>query len=170
MKTTLMMATSLNGYITGKDDDTSWIKDFGLLYKAAADYGIVVMGRRTYDECVKYDAFPYKGAVNIVMTHDKRLISKTTGSEIFTDLPPKGVLLLAQEKGFSKVLLIGGGHLNASFLKDWLVDEMIIDVHPILIHGGIRLFEGVFDSQKLEFVSVGKVMDDIIQVRYAVKR
>ena len=83
MKVILVMGTSINGYIAGEHDDTDWLKDTEQFYKTVAEFGVAVMGKRTYEECVKYDLIPYKGALNIIMTHDKELLEKNLDNCLF---------------------------------------------------------------------------------------
>lgn len=170
MKVTLLMAITVNGYIAGIDDDTDWVKDLEALNKTIADFGVIVMGKRTYDECIKYNVFPYKGALNIVMTSDKKLVSKSEENVIFSDKTPKEIITMIKEKGFEKLLIIGGGHINGSFLKDGLIDEIILDIHPMIMAKGIHLFESDFSYQNLELVDFNKINDQILQVRYTVKK
>ncbi|MDQ3098233.1 MAG: dihydrofolate reductase [bacterium] len=85
MKVILYMATSADGYIAGKNDDTSWVSsadwdNFRIMIK---NIGVIVMGKRTYEE--SGEDFPYEGALNIVMTHDQALL-KETENVIFTDI------------------------------------------------------------------------------------
>lgn len=165
------MATSINGFIAGPQDDTNWIKDFDLLKQAIAEYGVVIYGKRTYDECVKYDAFPYPKALNVVMTHDKELLSQLeTYQVLFTEARPEQVLTELQSKGFERALLIGGGHLNASFMQAGLVDEIVLDVHPYLLSEGTKLFEGAVAASELELQEFKPLNDQILQVRYLVKK
>lgn len=170
MKTTLLMAMTVNGFVTGPHDDTEWVKDIDALYKMTVDAGIAIMGKRTYEECVKYNAFPYKGALNIVMTHDTQLLTKSAGEVIFTDATPHEVLQLVKQKDFDHALIIGGGHINASFLNAGLIDEIIVDIHPLILTGGIRLFEGDIRDQALELMGYKQMNDGILQATYRVKR
>ena len=170
MNITLVMAITVNGYVAGSNDDTNWVKDFDAFYKTVADFGVAVMGKRTYDECVKYNVFPYKGALNIVMTHDKKLLSEKQENVLFTDLPPSALVDLVKNKGFNRLLVIGGGKVNGSFLKDGLVDEIVLDVHPMIMAGGIRLFESDFPYQNLELTSHKEINDHIVQLKYIVKK
>lgn len=170
MKTTLVMATTINGYVAGPDDDTEWVKDFDLFYKTVADFGVAVMGKRTYDESVRFNAFPYKGAWNIVMTHNKELLAKTEDNVLYTDASPKDIVKLVEQKGHERLLVIGGGHVNGSFLKEGLIDEIILDVHPMIMAQGIHLFESDFPYQQLELVSHQEINDQILQVTYRVKK
>ncbi len=170
MKVTLLMAITINGYIAGKDDDTDWVKDLEALNKTIADFGVIVMGKRTYEECMKYNVFPYKGALNIVMTHDQNLLAKTETNAMFSDLPPTNILAIAEKKGFAKLLIIGGGHVNGSFLKDDLIDEIILDIHPMIMAMGIHLFESDFPYKNLDLVDFKEINDKLLQVRYNVKK
>ncbi len=169
MKITLVMATTINGFVAGVNDDTEWVKDFDLFYKTVADFGVAVMGKRTYHECVKYNVFPYKGSLNIVMTHDKNLLARIQESVLFTDLSPKEVVATVEKKGFQRLLIIGGGHINGSFLKDRLIDEIILDIHPMIMAKGIQIFESDFPYQHLELVSFKQMNDQIMQIRYKVR-
>ena len=170
MKVTLVMATTVNGFVAGPGDDTEWVKDFDLFYKTVADWGVCVMGKRTYNECVKYDVFPYKGALNIVMTHDKTLLNKKEQQVIYTDASPKQIIEMAKEKGFDKLLVIGGGHVNGSFLKEGLIDEIILDVHPMIMANGIKLFESEFPNVNLKLVSFKQINHEVLQVKYTILR
>ena len=170
MKVTLLMAITINGFIADPHDDTDWVKDLDALKKTITEFGIIVMGKRTYDECMKYHVFPYEGAINIVMTHDNSLLSQSTENTIFSNKSPKEIIQLAEEKGFDSLLIIGGGHINGSFLKEEFIDEIILDVHPMIMAKGIKLFEDEFDYKNLELVSHEEMNDQILQVKYKVKK
>ena len=168
MKTTLFMATSLNGYVAGKDDDTDWVKDAEILYKLVADKGVCVMGRRTYDDCMKYNVFPYKNALNVVITHDKELIKKSSDEIIFTDKNPIEVSRFVEEKGYKEMIVMGGGKTNSQFLASNLIDEIIIDIHPIILETGVRLFEDIFPRTNLKLIESETLTDGMVQTRYKV--
>lgn len=46
-----------------------------------------------------------------------------------------------EKKGFKETLVAGDGHLNGSFMAESLIDEIFLDVEPVAIGKGIRLFE-----------------------------
>lgn len=170
MKVTLLMAITVNGFIAGTDDDTDWVKDIEALNKKIKEFGIVLLGKRTYDECMKYNAFPYEGGLNLVMTHDTELLQQSSEKVLFTDKSPETVIKMAEEKGFKELLLIGGGHLNGSFMKDRLIDEVILDIHPLIKSTGIKLFESEFSDIELELVKHEQMNDQILQATYRVKK
>jgi len=151
------MAVSADGFIAKKNDDTSWVSDvdWALFSQTVKDTGCIVMGRRTYE--VSGNDFPYKGAINIVMTKNKKLKSENKNA-IFTNKSPQEVIELVKNKGYERLLIVGGGAINGSFLREKLIDEIFIDVHPLVLGNGIKIFEG-FESQiKLELME-SKVLD-----------
>lgn len=168
MKITLIMATTINGYVAGEDDDTDWVKDLDVFQKRIEEFGAIIMGKRTYRESLKYNAFPYKGALNIVLTHDSSLLRQSGESVLFSDKTPIEIINLLKEKGYSKLLVVGGGHLNGSFVKENLVDEIIIDIHPLLMAKGINLAIADFPYRKLKLIEFKEINDQILQVKYKV--
>lgn len=167
MKVILYNAISIDGFIAVKDGDTSWVSpsDWEEFAKFIVDAGIIVMGKNTY--VASGEDFPYVDAINIVMTNDKALQEKSTDSEVFTDKTPHEVVAFAKAKGFEKLLLIGGGLLNGSFLNDGLIDEIVISIHPIVLNKGIRLFENTDKMIELEYIE-SKVVENLVQARYKV--
>lgn len=164
------MATSINGLITKGKDDSDWVTetDWKEFDKLTRDCGIMVMGRRTYE--IFGDDFPCEGAVNVVMTSRRELLSQEAPDNvIFTDKSPKEVVKMAGEKGFKKLMLIGGMKLNTSFFKEDLIDEIWLSVHPLLIGEGKTVIGKIVDyDKKLKLLSVKKLDEDLVQLRYKV--
>jgi len=165
MKVILYMAISTDGYIAKENDDTNWVTDtdWGVFSKIVKDAGCIIMGRRTYE--ASGDAFPYNCKLNIVLTSDKKL-HKETSNTLFTSKKPRQVIKIAEDKGFKKVLIIGGGNLNASFLKEKLIDEIYLSVHPKILVKGIKIFEGEEMDVNLKLLSVKKLTEDLVQLHY----
>ncbi len=167
MKVILYIATSINGLITRGKDDSDWVtetdwKQFSQLMK---ECGIMVMGRRTYE--IFGDDFPCAGAINVVMTGNKKLLAqKTPENVIFTDKSPKQVIQMAEKKGFEKLMLIGGMTLNTSFLKENLVNEIWLSIHPLLIGEGLRIMDTFDCFKKLTRLGVKKLDEGLVQIRY----
>lgn len=166
MKVTLYMAISADGFIAKKDDDTDWVSDtdWKFFSKMVKDSGCIVMGRRTYE--VSSEDFPYDCDLNIVLTSNKKLHSKSNGKALFTNKTPKELMKFVKNKGFNKLLVIGGGKLNTSFLKAGLIDEIYLSVHPLILGEGIKLFEGGEVFKKLKLVGVKKLKEGLVQLHY----
>ena len=164
----LYMAISIDGFIARKNDDTSWVSstDWDNFRAIIKDCGVIVMGRKTCE--VSGSDFPYENALNIVLTTDKNLHNKQLENVLFTDKNPQEIVKLAEERGFKKLLIIGGGITNSAFLKSSLIDEIILSVHPLVIGEGIKLFEKEEFDAKLQFLGVKELKEDLVQLRYKV--
>ena len=77
-----------------------------------------------------------KKITSIVPIKDK-FIMKELGSN-------EELLSMLHEKGLIRLYIDGGTTIN-SFLKEDLIDEMIITTIPILLGGGARLFQELLD-------------------------
>lgn len=170
MKLILYMATSINGKITVGQDDSDWVSetDWNEFDSLMKDCGVMIMGRRTYE--IFGEDFPCEGALNIVMTNDKKLLKNDKyENALFTDLGPKEVLQMIKEKGYKKAMLIGGMNLNTSFIRENLVDEIWLSVHPFLIGTGLGLIDKLDIFLKLKRILVKELESDLIQIRYKVE-
>ncbi len=166
MKVVLYMAMTANGMIATEDDNTPWLKaewkSFEAAQKKAGNY---IMGRRTFDVSLTANCFPYHG-LNIVMTKQK-IDNKWGDNVVFVKTPQEAINVLKNKK-FKTAFLGGGGQANAAFMKENLVDEIILDIEPMIFGKGIKLFaEGDFQS-KLKLIGIKKLSKDEIQLRYKV--
>ncbi len=146
---------SLDGYIAGVGDDTSWIPDCGgeQFHKIVSENEVILMGRRSYEFAVAENVFPYNCDLNLIMTHDIQQLKMGKENIIFSDGSPEDVVNIIKNKGFKKVFLMGGGSLNAAFLNADMVDEIILTIHPIVLGGGTKLYEGLVDKKNFILVS-----------------
>ena len=71
-------------------------------------------------------------------------------------------------KGFKSVLLTSGATLNSSFAKLGLIDEVILNVEPVIEGKGIPLFKPEDFELKLELVEMKKSKGKTIQLHYKV--
>ena len=167
MKVVLYMATTIDGFVAKKNGDSDWVSpsDTPIFEEKIKEAGCIVMGRRTYE--VSGSDFPYKGALNIVMTSNGNLKSNDP-NVLFLNKHPKDVIEVVKKKGFQTLLIIGGGNLNGSFLKEGLIDEIYIDIHPLVLGSGIKLFEKCEVDVKLKLLDIKPLKNDLILLRYKV--
>ena len=75
---------------------------------------------------------------------------------------------MLEQKGFTFAFLAGGGQLNTSFVKENLIDEIYLDVEPLVFGKGIRVFaEGDFELE-LELLETKKLNPNTVQLHYKV--
>lgn len=168
MKVILYMAMTVNGMIASQDDDTSWTskEDWAGFEAICHRAGNVIIGRRTYD-MVKKEGTQLEDVLTIVMTHDKDLRSSSSKTLITTQ-PAQKVLTLVAQKGFKTALVAGGGQINSLFMKEGLIDELYVDIEPLILGSGIPLFSSNGFETRLQLLSAKKLNTHTIQLHYNV--
>lgn len=169
MKITLYMAVSADGFIAKKNGDSDWVSevDAEIFEQEMAEKGCIVVGRKTFDQ-YQGEIYPVDGVTNIVLTTDPS--QKSDKDNVVYASSPTEAIKIAEEKGQSQILLIGGGITNGLFLKEGLIDEVILSVHPLILGDGIKLFEGIEQDVNMELVSSEELDEGLIQLRYRVKK
>ncbi|MFJ8248302.1 dihydrofolate reductase family protein [Peribacillus asahii] len=172
-KLVLFIAVSLDGYIAAKDDSLDW------LYKVEGEgdngysefyetIDTVLMGRRTYDWILKNVTgdFPYKDKECYVFS--RSLNKDNEDVEFVKDDVVHFTNKLKHQEG-KNIWIVGGGELLHSFLKEKLIDELILTVAPTLIGTGISLFKE--DNFHLELSLKGiKRFNQFVEIHYEVQK
>ena len=157
-KVSCYIATSLDGYIATKNDSLDWL--FRVEVDGDAGYAdfmetidTVVMGRRTYDWVMEQEngQYPYPDKQSYVFSRSAHEVNERV---TFTDeMIPSFVERLQKEPG-KGIWIIGGSHLLHGFLKEQLVDELLISIAPVLIGRGIPLFQAMDIETEFTLISV----------------
>ena len=160
------MAISLNGIIAKSDDDTSWIskEEWDSYSLAVRTAGNLIVGHRTYGILTKQPEFSEFKDVKLVVVAQENF--QTLISNHLVAHSPKEALGFL--KDYKEVIVAGGGILNASFLSENLVDEIYLDIEPIIFGKGIPIFKDKDFEQKLKFIGQKKITDNEIQLHYQV--
>lgn len=172
MKVILYMAVTVNGMIAKENDDTSFVsdirwEDFENIVRKA---GNMIIGRRAYDVMKKNGELKSLGKIKVfVLTHDI-YIKDDNPNIIFTDKEPKALIESIQDEGFDEILITGGGNLNALFMKENLIDEIILDVEPKALGKGIKIFEDEDFETDLEIMEFKSFSPNGIQLHYKIKK
>ncbi len=136
-----------SGGRTGVDDD--------LIKEGVARSGAVIMGRNMFgpgpgpwgDDPWRGwwgDDPPFHKAV-FVLTHHEReplTLSDTTFTFV-TDGPESALEQARSAAGDKDVQVAGGGSAVQQYLRAGLLDELLIHIAPVLLGGGVRLFDNL---------------------------
>ena len=173
----VFIARSLDGYIADKNGGLDWLNsvpnpdhlDLGY-EKFIKSVDAIVMGRTTFETVCSFDMeWPYKIPVFVLSFSleslpedykDKAEIVLGSLSEILEQIHKKGY----------KQLYIDGGVTVQNFLKEDLIDELIITTIPILLGGGIPLFGELPKEMEFEHVESHLYLDALVQDCYRRKR
>ena len=168
----LYTAMSLNGKIAKTDGSVDWLEQLpnpdGLDYGYASFYESIettIQGRRTYDQVIGWGIdFPYTGKTNYVFTHNQQL----TDTEHVTFIKEDHANFVRQLKSTKGrgIWLIGGGQLNTLLLNEQLIDELRVFVMPIVLPGGIELFEGKVELSSLQLTASKAYPTGVVELRY----
>ena len=142
----------------GPDDD--------LVAERTGRTGAVVMGRRMFsggagpwEDDPKADGWwgadpPFHTPVFVLTHHERAPLVKEGGTtfHFVTDGVEAAVAAAREAAGGQDVLVAGGASAGQQCLEAGLLDELLIHVAPVLLGGGIRLFDGPAGLRRLELV------------------
>jgi dihydrofolate reductase len=132
-------------------------RDSEVLDEAMRDNGAIVLGRRMFDNAGGWGDNPPFHSPVFVLTHDAREPLDKEGGTSFTFVTDGIESALEQARaaaGDKNIAVAGGANTIQQYLKAGVVDEMQIHVVPLLLGGGIRLFEGLGRQIELETTRV----------------
>jgi dihydrofolate reductase len=169
MKVILYMATSVNGYIAKLNHDTPWSDDEFISYSdKVKEVGNLIIGKTTYDLMLKENAFVDLNEPFIaVLTSSSQ--KPTRGKTVFVK-NFKDSLKALEKQGFQIALVGGGGQADTAALESGLLEEIFIDVEPLVFGRGIPLFATSNSDLKLKLLDTKKIGNSGLQLHYQVIR
>ena len=126
----------LEGGETGRDSD--------ILEEAMRNVGAIIIGRRMFDLAQGWGDEPPFHMPVFVLTHEAREALPKEGGTTFTFVTEgiENALEQARAAAGDKDVAIGGGaNTIQQFLGAGLIDEFQLHIAPMLLGGGVRLFE-----------------------------
>jgi len=145
MKACVYIGTSLDGFIARKNGDIDWLVQYAneeaidAYHAFMKNIDVILIGRGTYEKVLSFPSWPYDKNVFVASNTLKELPDTFNDKVTLVAKPPVQILDHLSQQGFSSVY-VDGGKLIQSFLKEDLIDELIISKAPILIGTGIPLF------------------------------
>ena len=138
---------------------------------AAAD--TMLLGRRTYEEFAGY--WPHQGSdVEMAdqMNRTPKLVVSTTldrvewqNSTLIKGNVAEELTRLKQQPG-KNINITGSGTLVRSLLRDGVLDELMLLVHPIVVGRGKRLFEDMGAQVPLTLVDSRTFSTGVLSLTY----
>lgn len=127
--------------------------DAAIVDEMFASNGALLMGKRMFDVGFEVwgDPPPY-GMPVFIVTHEAREPMPMQGGTTYTFVTDGIEAALEQARaaaGDKNVSVWGGANIMRQYLMAGLLDEMHIHLAPVLVGGGIRLFEGL-DPEGIE--------------------
>lgn len=166
-------ACSLDGFITGPDESIDWLHNSAdsdeILRRYWSQVDTIVMGRKTYDFSLTLGGAPPMPGITAtyVFSRAKRTV-QTPATELVTSDPGDFVRSLKARPG-KGICLLGGGELAQSLIAAGVVDEIGLNVHPILLGTGTPLFRDAGHRVKLSLTENRTIDGGCVFMSYRVQ-
>jgi len=167
-KITYGAACSLDGYIARTDDQVDWLDWSEDVQRLTGEYwprvDIVLMGRKTYDVARALGTGAYPGVTNYVFSRtleqdpqpDVHLVRKEATSFVSS---------LKNQRG-GEICVMGGGELAQSLFDAGLIDEVVVNIQPILLGTGKPLFRPLASEHKLQLIRTEQLSGGCVYALY----
>lgn len=153
------VATSIDGFISGPDDDISGFTPTGSgvdqYLQDLKSFDTTIMGRKTYEFGYKYGLEPGQPAYPHM---DHYVFSNTlkfndAHQKIKVCKPDLEIIRKLKDSEGSDIYLCGGGEFAGWLLDNELIDTLKIKLNPLILGAGIRLFGNSVKQIKLHLIS-----------------
>jgi len=172
-KVTFGAACSLDLYIARTDFSYDWIMHTSEANEVMADYwktiDTILMGRKTWEVAREHGhGGTHPGMTTYVFSRTLPPSEKPGLSIVSDDVVPF-VRKLKSVPG-RDICMMGGGELARPLFEADLIDEVGLNVHPLLLGSGIPLFHAIPRSIELERLDCRAFRNGCVYLLYAVRR
>ncbi|QHS63193.1 dihydrofolate reductase family protein [Chitinophaga agri] len=185
-KIIVSMNVTLDGFMAGADGELDW--HFPLWTEEMSLYicdqlgkmDTILLGRRSYEKMAGYwpvRSFTgvegeYADMMNnhtkIVFSHTLQTISWQNTRLVRTNISEE-VLKMKQSPG-KDMIIYGSSSIVQSFIRQGLIDEFHIWVHPVFIQQGVPMFRNMEENVHLQFVRTRTFRSGVVLLYYKVNQ
>lgn len=174
-KITFGGAVSLDHYLARADGSVDWIMWSDEVSEMIGDYwskiDTILMGRKTYEVAQRSaqggEDFG-TGVKTYVFSRTLKPTSANPAVEFVSSDAVEYVRKLKNSTG-KEICLMGGGELAKPLFEADLIDEVGLNIHPILLGTGIPLFHPMNHQMNLELVECRPFKNGCVAVTFRVK-
>lgn len=173
-KLILGLAITLDGYIEGTNGEYDWCftdQDYGL-NEFFAHVDAIFIGRKSYEIAQQYAENNNGETVPGMPVMKEYVFSKSLktikkGAVLISDDSITQARRIKEQPG-KDIWLYGGAELTDALMKEGLVDELWLSVHPILLGDGKALFRKQNSRRKLTLLQSKIYETGLISLRYGI--
>ena len=171
MKASVFIGTSVDGFIARINGDLDFLPPGGGephgYDEFMATVDALVIGRKTYETVLSFDAWPYGEKPVFVLSSralapapPEAMVERMSGdpSQIVSQLEARGI----------RHIYVDGGITIQRFLQAGLIQRLIITRVPVLIGSGIPLFGALEHDIVLRHVGTRQYASGLVQSEYVV--
>jgi dihydrofolate reductase len=169
-KVILGMTMSLDGYINDREGsvsrlypDLEALRESEELQESIRTTGAVVMGRHAYDMGDgDFTGYEFQTPIFVLTHHVPASAAKGENEQLTFTFVTDGIKRAVEQAkaaaGDKDVVVLGGAATFQQCLEAGLADELHIDIMPVLLGGGLRLFDHLASAPiELQAISVANV-------------
>jgi dihydrofolate reductase len=160
----LLMSVSLDGFVARTDHTIDWLGDYEygdqrhrLTLEALHEIGLIVLGGRAFSEMspawMESDS-PMARVINdlpkVVFSHS--LDTVEWNARLARHPLAEEIAELKREDG-KDIMVFGGARIANGLIREKLVDEYRLTVHPVALGEGLPLMHGLPEPQRFKLVS-----------------
>ncbi len=168
---TFGVANSLDNFIARVDGAVDWLVWDDEVAAITKEFwktiDTVVMGRKTYEVAARSGSGAYPGAKNYVFS---RTLEQPQGKEVevISQDAVEFVRQLKKQAG-KGICAMGGGELACSLFQAGLIDQVGVNIQPVMLGSGIPLFHDMKRQLNLELLEHKRLMNGGVFIFYRVK-
>ena len=167
----LYIAASLDGFIATSDGGLGWLdkyqrhdEDCG--YRDFyARVGASIMGAKTCEKSLMLEGAIDEHMPTYVVTHREKFAQEYSNVVLHSS-GLRELLSIVKSKTEKDIWLVGGGQLTQSFLRESLLDEIILSTIPVILGEGISLLGGIGKEVELTLKENKVYATGVMQTRY----
>ena len=191
-KVVMNASVSVDGFIAAENDDPGplfeWLvsgdvplDDSGVLNVSQASYdhirpywdqiGVTIVGRHVFDITDGWDGTPPSGIDHVVVvTHRPAPEGWDSNAPFHFVHGIEAAVTMAKELAGDRTVEVAAGDVGGQLLAAGLVDEVRMDVAPVVLGSGKRYFGSVDSQHMLEGPAVVVQGNRVLHLRYRVRR
>lgn len=169
MKKTLFLSMSVDGFIANTDGTPffpqgAW-EDWCALVNNADN---VIAGRSSVEQLKDDEMSSILRPKHKVVLSSRDIDVSDSGWQHAKS--PAEALEVLRQAGVEEAIIGGGRAVYHSFMRERLVDDIVIDLQPVAFGTGVPVFGDVLEATELKLLDTRPLNDDAIRLRYQVLR
>ncbi|NQV15060.1 dihydrofolate reductase [bacterium] len=177
LKSSVFIATSLDGFIAGPNGELDWLDAANTSVPDGEDCGfqvfmdsidVLIMGKKTYEQVMAFAEWPYGSKQVIVLSRNKVQIPPELIQTVSDSSESPEILYKRLSSEGKKRLYIDGGITIQRFLAAGLINDLTITVIPVLLGVGIPLFGEINSAIVLKQIAAKNYDFGFVQLTYEV--
>jgi dihydrofolate reductase len=172
MKVSVFVGASVDGFIARPDHGLDWLPEGGGephgYEEFMAGIDTLVIGRKTFEKVLTFDAWPYGSKRVVVLSHHPVGLPADAGGVVEQMAGSPAEIIAGLAASGAKSLYVDGGLTIQSFLGAGLVQRLTITRVPVLIGEGIPLFGALPQDVRLRHIATRDFPSGLVQSDYQV--